>query len=84
MDADGFEDRIEGGTKSCVAIVKQIFATTKEADVCQADPVGVIEQQTTRDLVPENPIVSGQILVAEQQFLIHRTADLRDDAFPIH
>jgi hypothetical protein len=33
--ADGFEDRIEGGTKLCVAIVEQVFATTEEAGVCQ-------------------------------------------------
>jgi hypothetical protein len=40
-------------------------------DLGQDNAVGVIEQQTTRDLVPENLIFSGQRLVAEQQFLIH-------------
>jgi len=35
LDADGFENRIEGGSKLCVAIVEQVVATTKEAGVCQ-------------------------------------------------
>ena len=62
----------------------ECFSSNPFADLGQSNPVGVIEQQTTRDLVLENPVLRHQVFVAQEEFLINRTADLREDSFPIH
>ncbi len=45
---------------------QNVGSSTPFADLGPCNPVGVIEPQTTLDLVPENPIFSGELLVAEQ------------------
>jgi len=41
-------------------------------------------QKTHLDLGSENPILGGKILVPQQQFLVHRSGDVRQHARPDH
>jgi hypothetical protein len=35
-------------------------------------------------LVPEDTILSGQILVAQEKFLINRPGDVGEESLPVH
>ena len=42
------------------------------------------QAQPPVDLISKNAVLGNQILVAEEQFLVHRLGDVRQQAFPIH
>src|SRR6266850_2271372 len=46
--------------------------------------LAITQAYTTVDLVAQDAIFGHQVLVAQQEFLIHRTRDIRKQLLPIH
>ena len=62
----------------------QDFLPQLLADGGQRFAFAVTQSDAPLDLVAKDTVLRHQILVAEQQGLIHRSRDIREQGFPVH
>ena len=62
----------------------QGFLSQLLADLRQGLALAITQPYTSLELIAENAIFGHQILIAQQQFLIDGSRDIRQKLFPIH
>ena len=53
-------------------------------DLGQGSALTVSQAQTTPEPIPQNAILGHEVLIAQQQFLINRSGDVRQHCRPVH
>jgi len=54
------------------------------ADLGQTDALRIREPYPPLDLVPEDAILGGQILVTKEEFLVNGTGEVGEQPLPVH
>src|ERR1035441_6272215 len=62
----------------------ECLATQSTANLAELRSLCVRELQPPLQLAPQNPVFSSQILVPQQQLMVHRPSDVGQDTCPLH
>ena len=54
------------------------------SDLGQCSPLTIAQAQTALQLIAENTILGNEVLVAQEQFVIDRSCDVRQRCLPVH
>ncbi len=73
------QDRIGFGYASNLV---ERFASKPLSDFAEGDSLRVRKPQSPRQLGSQDPILSGQVFVPQEQLLIHRTANVSQQSQP--
>src|ERR1019366_428708 len=70
----------QGGSRH----LAECLATQSTANLAELRSLCVRELQPPLQLAPQNPVFSSQILVPQQQLMVHRPSDVGQDTCPLH
>src|SRR5665647_2949948 len=70
----------QGGSRH----LAECLATQSTANLAQLRSLCVRELQPPLQLAPQNPVFSSQILIPQQQLLVHRPRNVGQDTCPLH
>src|ERR1017187_6829445 len=66
------------------AAVAECLATQSTANLAELRSLRVRKLQPPLQLAPQDPVFSSQILVPQQQLMVHRPSDVDQDTCPLH
>src|ERR1035437_2199346 len=70
----------QGGSRH----LAECLATQSTANLAELRSLCVRELQPPLQLAPQNPVFSSQILIPQQQLMVHRPSDVGQDTCPLH
>src|SRR5450830_801975 len=70
----------QGGSRH----LAECLATQSTANLAELRSLCVRELQPPLQLTPQDPVFSSQILVPQQQLMVHRPSDVGQDTCPLH
>src|SRR5664280_1792519 len=70
--------------RAAVATSPSALATQSTANLAELRSLCVRELQPPLQLAPQDPVFSSQILVPQQQLMVHRPSDVGQDTCPLH
>src|SRR5664279_642931 len=70
--------------RAAVATSPSGLAAQSMANLAELRSLGVRESQAPLQLGLQDPVFSSQILIPQQQLIVHRPGDVGQDACPLH
>jgi len=64
--------------------VAECLAAQSMTNLAELRSLGVRELRPTLQLASQDLVLSGEIFIPQQQFLVHRPADVGQDTCPLH